>query len=210
MKHFKALVWLIGYLSTTQDRGIRYYHNYEDSPIHKLCLRNNVPISKDGSVTFSDASWQDCPDTGKSTGGRFISINGGAVDHASQMPVPIAMSTGEAEYLAAGNACMSAAHIRMLLYDLQHLGTPEHSYEDPANMPPALIVLDSEAALAMASSDRDTARTRHIARRYHYVRHGVAQKDHTLVWVKSEDQVADFLTKNGDFKYLHSHVFTDL
>ena len=209
MKHFKALAWLVGYLDTTKERGIRYYHNHEDSPICKLCSRNNVPIPKDGQITFSDASWQDCPDTGKSTGGRVITVNGGIVDHASQMPVPIAMSTGEAEYLAAGNACMAAAHIRMLLYDLHYLGTLDHSYKNPTNMPPALIVLDSEAAMAMASSDRDTARTRHIARRYHYVRHGVAQKDHTLVWIKSKDQVADFLTKNGDFKYLHAHVFTE-
>ena len=77
-------------------------------------------------------------------------------------------------------------------------------------MPPATVVLDSEAAMAMASRDKDTARTRHIARRYHYVCHRVVQKDHVLVWVKSEDQVSDFLTKNGDFKYLHEHVFTDL
>ena len=169
MKHFRALIWLVGYLNTTKDRGIKYYHNHENSPIYKLCERNNIPIPKDGQITFTDASWQDCPDTGRSTGGRVITINGGTVDHASQMPVPIAMSTGEAEYLAAGNACMSAAHIRMLLYDLQHLGTESHSYKDPTNMPPALIVLDSEAAMAMASSDRDTACTRYIARHYHYV-----------------------------------------
>ena len=210
MKHFRALVWLVSYINTTQDKGIRYYHEYQKSPIYKLCQRNNVPISKDGHVTFSDASWQDCPDTGRSTGGRITTINGGAVDHASQVPVPIAMSTGEAEYLAAGNACMSAAHTRMLIYDLQHLGSNEHSYADVKNMPPATIVLDREAAMAMASNDRDTARTRHIARRYHYVRHGVAQKDHILTWIKSEDQVADFLTKNGDFTYLHSQIFTDL
>ena len=126
------------------------------------------------------------------------------------MPVPVAMSTGEAEYLGAGSACVSAAHIRMLLYDLQKLGTDEHSYTEPTNMPPATVVLDSEAAMAMANSDRDTARTRHIARRFHYVRHGVSQKDHVLIWVKSEDQAADFLTKNGDFSYLHSHIFIDL
>ena len=169
MKHFRALIWLVGYLSTTKNRAIRYYHNYQDSPVYKLCERNGIPISKDGLAIFTDASWQDCPDTGKSTGGRIVTINGGAVDHASQMPVPIAMSTGEAEYLAAGNACMAAAHVRMLIYDLEYLGTSNHSYLDPSNMPPTLIVLDSEAAMAMANSDKDTARTRHIARRYHYV-----------------------------------------
>ena len=105
---------------------------------------------------------------------------------------------------------MSAAHVRMLLYDLHHLGTKEHSYDDPEGMPPALVVLDSEAALAMAKNDRDTARTRHIARRYHYVRHGVASNEHMLAWVPSEEQMADFLTKNGDFTKLLSQVFMTL
>ena len=105
---------------------------------------------------------------------------------------------------------MSAAYLHMLFYDLQTLGTTEHSYAEPTNMPTAIVVLDSEAAMAMANSDRDTARTRHIARRFHYVRHGVSHKDHKLIWVKSEDQAADFLTKNGDFSYLHSHIFIDL
>ena len=105
---------------------------------------------------------------------------------------------------------MSAAHICKLLYDLQKLGTAAHSYADPSNMPPATVVLDSKAAMAMANSDRDTARTRHIARRFHYFCHGVSKREHILIWVKSEDQAADFLTKNGDFKYLHSHIFIDI
>ena len=94
---------------------------------------------------------------------------------------------------------------------ITYLGAPGRNCEEASdNMPPALITLGSEAAMAMANSDRDTARTRHILRRYHYVRHGVAQKEHTIVWVPSEDQMADFLTKNGDFEYLLSHVFTEV
>ena len=27
MKHFKALIWLVGYMNTTKERGIRYFHN---------------------------------------------------------------------------------------------------------------------------------------------------------------------------------------
>jgi len=122
----------------------------------------------------------------------------------------VAMSTGEAEYLAAGNACMSAAHLRMLIYDLQYLGTKQHSYENHEDIPPALIVLDSEAAMAMANSDRDTARTRHISRRFHYVRNGVSTKDHILKWVPSLEQTADLLTKTGNFNYLIKQIYTDL
>ena len=132
------------------------------------------------------------------------------VDHASHVPVPIAMSTGEAEYLGAGNACMSSAHLRMLSYDLHHLGTRQHTYERDNHLPPSMIVLDSEAAMAMANSDRDTARTRHISRRFHYVRHGVAMKEHVLVWVPSEDQLADLLTKAGNFDHLIKQIYIDL
>lgn len=80
---------------------------------------------------------------------------------------------------AQGSDCL-----RMLLFDLQKLGTNEHSRDDPVNMPPASIVLDSEAAMAMANSDRDAERTRHISRQFHCVRHGVSQKEHILTWVK--------------------------
>ena len=210
MKHYRALVWLISYLATHPNKGIRYYHNIEDSPVHKLLVRNKLSSPRNGLVTFSDASWQDCPDTGRSTTGRISFINGGMVDHASHVPAPVAMSTGEAEYLGAGNACMSAAHLRMLIYDLQHLGTRRHTYENHDQIPPALVILDSEAAVAMASSDRDTARTRHIARRYHYVRNGVAQTEHTLAWVPTDEQLADLLTKAGSFDYLVKQIYTDL
>ena len=42
----------------------------------------------------------------------------GAVDYGSHLPVPVAMSSGEAEYISAAVACMKASHIRMLEYDV--------------------------------------------------------------------------------------------
>ena len=54
---------------------------------------------------FSDSSWNDCIDTGRSTGG-YMSLNqGGAIDYGSHLPVPVAMSSGEAEYISAAVAC---------------------------------------------------------------------------------------------------------
>ena len=41
------------------------------------------------------------------------------------MPTPIAMSTSEAEYMAACSASMATAHIRMLLYGMIYLGTKQ-------------------------------------------------------------------------------------
>ena len=47
----------------------------------------------------------------------------GCVDYGSHLPVPVAMSSGEAEYISAAVACMKASHIRMLEYDFKYLGT---------------------------------------------------------------------------------------
>jgi len=128
-------------------------------------------------VTFTDASWQDCTDTGRSTCGRISFFHGGAIDHASYMPVPVAMSSGEAEYLGAAGAAIAAAHLRMLWYDFKCLGTSStYSIELMEKEPPSLIMVDNEAAIATSASEKDTSRTRHILRRFHYVSRGCGPK----------------------------------
>ena len=42
-------------------------------------------------VMFTDSSWNDCKDTGRSTGGYLGLVQGGAVDYGSHVPVPVAM-----------------------------------------------------------------------------------------------------------------------
>ena len=52
-------------------------------------------------MVFSDSSWQDCPDTGRSTGAYIIFYQGGPIDHGTHVPVPVAQSSAESEYNAA-------------------------------------------------------------------------------------------------------------
>ena len=72
-------------------------------------------------ITFSDSSWNDCVDTGRSKGGHITFIQGGADDYGSHLPVPVAMSSGEAEYISAAIACMRGSHLRMLIYDFKNI-----------------------------------------------------------------------------------------
>ena len=37
----------------------------EESPVYKICKEHKIEMGE--LVGFSDSSWQDCPDTGKST-----------------------------------------------------------------------------------------------------------------------------------------------
>ena len=124
--------------------------------------------------------------------------------------MPIALSTGEAEYLAASVACTAAQHIRMMNYDLYHLTDQDYVPENTESYPASNIILDNAAAIAIAQSDKDTKRTRHILQRYHFVRQGSALGQHQLGWISTHDQMADPLTKNGDFHEFNSKILTDI
>ena len=206
-RHFQDLIWLIGYVQNSCDKGIRFYSKLKDSPVHQLLKENNIEENTSHLVTFSDASWQDDTDTGRSTCGRITFLQGGAVDHSTYVPVPVAMSSGEAEYLGAAGAAISAAHLRMLWYDFRCLGQRHYSVEAMEQEPPYLVMIDNEAAIAMAGSDKDTARTKRISRRYHFVRQGVSMKQLVLKWIGTKSQLADFLTKSGKFTDLWDTVF---
>ena len=52
-------------------------------------------------MPFSDSSWQDCPDTGRSIGAYIIFYRGGPIDHVTHVPGPVAQCSAESEYNAA-------------------------------------------------------------------------------------------------------------
>jgi hypothetical protein len=57
------------------------------------------------------------------------------------------------------------------------------------------VYFDSKSAIAMGSSYRDTKHTRHIMRRYHYVREGIASNRFAAKWITTTAQIADIGTK---------------
>ena len=69
-------------------------------------------------MAFSDSSWQDCPDTGRSTGAYIIFYQGGPIDHDTHVPVPVAQYSVERKYNAAFTAGMALANFRMLIHEL--------------------------------------------------------------------------------------------
>ena len=204
--HYRAMLHLIGYIKNTSCKYLKFYSNLKESPVYKILEENKIKIDDDTVVTFTDSSWNDCIDTGRSTGGNCSIMQGGPVDHSSHLPIPVAMSSGEAEYISAATACMRASHLRMLIYDLKYLCTPEYD-GDKLNQKPAKIIIDNEAAICMAKCNKDTAGNRHVARRFHYVRQGTVLKEHEFEWIGSKFQLADILTKVGN-KSSFSHLWS--
>ena len=195
IKDYEALLWLFGYLRKYPDYGIKFYHDVTLSPVYQIAKSQNVPQSE--LIVFSDASWQDCPDTGRSTAGELVYCQGGYVHARSHVPVPVAMSSAESEYMSACSACMAASHVRMLLlYDYKYLGTARYNQVNQIlDIAPSVLMVDNQAAVQMGMNDRQTKLTRHISRRFHYVREGIKQGLHKLYWISKDHQLSDILTK---------------
>jgi hypothetical protein len=86
-------------------------------------------------------------------------------------------------------AGMSAAHVRMMLMEVR-FGQPDRPFTVP-------LLTDSASADAISSTDRDTKRTRHIERRFQYVRNERRCSRLAVDRVNGDRfQIADLGTKN--------------
>jgi hypothetical protein len=122
-------------------------------------------------------------------------IQGGIVDANSSMPVPVALSSAEAEYMGACNLGAIISHLRELLYEFEFLGTDSYKIDGTFGKTPSILLIDNQATVSMSKNYKVTAKNRHVARRWHFVRRGTIAKMFQLVWVPGNDQLADDLTK---------------
>ena len=92
--HFEGLVHLLRYIRDNKTLGLKYYVDLNDAPVTDILIQANIK-TKNHLMTFSDSSWQDCPDIGRSTGAYIIFYQGGPIDHGTHVPVPVAQSSAE-------------------------------------------------------------------------------------------------------------------
>ncbi|KAI3689133.1 hypothetical protein L2E82_47082 [Cichorium intybus] len=135
---------------------------------------------------YTDASFQTDRDSGWSQSGWVFLLNGGAVTWKSSKQETVADSTCESEYIAASEASKEAAWLKNFIGDLGVV---------PSIQEPLELFCANEGAVALTKEPRDHGKSRHIDRKYHYIRHRV-EEGHLLVKrVSSEDNPADPLTK---------------
>ena len=137
-------------------------------------------------IGFSDADWGGDRDTRRSTTGYLFMIEetGGAISWASKLQPTVALSSAEAEYMAACAAVQEAIHLRLLMRGL--------GFEQKGA---TVIFEDNQGCIALSDNPVFHKRSKHIDIRYHFIRERVANKEITLKYVATEHQLADMLTK---------------
>ena len=102
----------------------------------------------------------------------------------SKKQVSVALSTCEAEIMAASEAAKEAIHLRTLYNELAR-----------CEAKPTRLHLDCEAAIDTAYNPQHHSKLKHVERRHFFIRQVV--EDHQLIvpYVESDRNIADFFTK---------------
>ena len=133
---------------------------------------------------FTDADWAGSPTDRKSTSGGVFSIGSTAVSWYSRKQRSVALSSAEAEYMAASLAACEAIWMRKILAGLFRL-----------HLEPTVIYCDNQSCIKLSANPVFHDRSKHIDIRYHHIRDCVQWRIMMLSYVPTEDQDADILTK---------------
>ena len=163
-----------------------------------LAQHPDTGISYDANSTrpelhaFSDSNWS----VGHSTSGWAVLYCGAVIGYGSKRQQSVALSSTEAEIMAASMAATEILYFRGLLFELGH------------ELDPTVLYVDNQGAIELSKDMKSCQRSRHIERRYLKVRELVASGDITLKFVASLSNPADVLTKPLDSASFSQHVLS--
>ncbi|KAH9679295.1 retrovirus-related pol polyprotein from transposon TNT 1-94-like protein [Citrus sinensis] len=134
-------------------------------------------------VGYCDSNFAGDLDKRRSTTGYVFTLGGGPVSWRSILQSTIALSTTEAEYMAATKAVKEAIWLKGLLGDL---GVIQENIT---------VFCDNQSAIFLAKNQTYHTRTKHIDVKYHYVRDIIESGVVLLRKIDTKDNPSDMLTK---------------
>ena len=126
----------------------------------------------------------------KSTSGGCQLLDGKLVSWKSKKQTCVAISTAEAEYIAAAACTSQIIWIQSQLRDYA------------INMKKVPLYCDSQSAIRICPNPLQHSKTKHIALRYHFIKDHVEDGNIEIHFVKTTEQFVDIFTKPLDEKSL--------
>ncbi|KAH9753759.1 hypothetical protein KPL71_015193 [Citrus sinensis] len=163
--HWLAVKWILRYLYGTVDVGLLF---------KKDCGQQ--------CVGYCDSDFAGDLDKRRSTTGYVFTLGGGPVSWRSILQSTIALSTTEAEYMAATEAVKEAIWLKGLLGDL---GVIQENIA---------VFYDNQSVIFLAKNQTYHSRTKHIDVKYHYVREISEGGDVLLKKINTKDNPSEMLT----------------
>ena len=170
-QHFNTLRHLHRYLRGTQDHGITYRGESDETAVPLLTI-------------YSDADFAACKDDRRSVTGYSVHMCGAAVSWMSARHHTMAQSTVEAEYMASAEAVKEAVWWRSFLRGMGHrLSSPTTVYSD------------NQGSIALSKNPDSHRRTKHIDVKFHLLREHSDKGTIAMKYIGTNKMPADILTK---------------
>lgn len=206
-EHYYAARQLADYLAATIQHGIYYWR---DQPVdslpegelptlhHDNYTVSNEPTKNTELAGLVDSDWASDTAKRKSISGIIIMLAGGAIAYKAKVQDVIALSTTEAEFVAACDAAKMILFFRSILEDL---GIPQEEA--------TILYEDNNGALMMANAQQPTRRTRHLDIKHFSLLDWVEKDLIILKAISTHDNASDAMTKMlpRQLFYRHSDTF---
>ncbi|MCO5568640.1 hypothetical protein L7F22_022339 [Adiantum nelumboides] len=181
LQHIQHLKRLMRYLQHTKDYGICFYATH--------------PLPTPFLFGYSDADWGGDQETLQSTSGFVYLLARGSISWQSKKQDRVTLSSTEAEYVAMTLALKEGIWLKHLLMETTLF----------ANQPLRLLC-DNMSAIMLARNLKHSEKTKHIAMKLQFIRELIQEGTIELTHVRSDQQLADFLTKSiPKAKHLESY-----
>ena len=201
-EHCDAAEQIVRYLYGTKEYGITYTRNGKSAPHLEKddkmpSIQTYVHSKKNAAAiedptgdsqlmgTYADADLAGDVGTRKSTSGYCIVMNGGLVQWSSKLQATVALSTAEAETIAATEAVKQLIHMRLFY---EELGVKSDG--------PSTVYEDNVACISLAHGSQQSKRAKHYQLKVHFLNEKFNDGTFAFEKVRTADQLSDALTKS--------------
>ena len=177
-EHWKAVKRIFRYLKGTLRLGLKFMKSNHNG------VRSIREIDICLTLGFVDSDHGRCIDTRRSITGYIFFLGSSPISWQSKQQTSVALSSMEAEYMAA---CAAAQEIIWLNRLLQEFGC--HFTQ------PITLLEDNQSCIHLSKNPGDFVKSKHIHTRYHFVREQVEKGTIILKKIDTKDNLADIFTK---------------
>ena len=145
-------------------------------------------------IGYSDSDWGGSDDRKSISGYCFVlNKNGPLISWKSRKQATVSLSTCEAEYVAVTSAVRESKFLKQLYFDLSNCAGKTIN-----------LFVDNQSAINLANNPVYHQRSKHIDIKYHFIRSEVQKNTVKLLYVPSNENIADLFTKSLSKIKLHN------
>ena len=200
-EHYVALKNIFRYLRYTKKDGLIYWRKretkfenmksgetpvmYSDNEIIKELMEDSLNINNESNMfSFVDSDWAGDTVHRKSITGIAVMFAGSVIAYKSKIQRTIALSSTEAEFMAACEAGKTILYLRTIL---EEMGVEQTEA--------TILFEDNQGALLMANAQQPTRRTRHLDTAAFALQDWVSRDLVCLTYVSTTLNSSDAMTK---------------